>query len=112
MRGWDAPSSHEPHQRYSLQALRLGMCMRHSLTPGHPFAGALEEPWPPLYSVQAMSASCPPPGKLEIGCLAQALSGLNFQKFKEAVENYTFKMTKPPKNDDAYQQVMIPACHY
>ena len=37
----------------------------------------------------------------------QALSGLNFQKFKEAVENYTFKMTKPPKNDDAYQQVMI-----
>ena len=35
----------------------------------------------------------------------QALSGLNFQKFKEAVENYTFQMTKPPKNDDAFQQV-------
>jgi len=35
----------------------------------------------------------------------QALSGLNFQKFKEAVENYTFQMTKPPKNDDALQQV-------
>lgn len=34
----------------------------------------------------------------------KALSGLNFQKFKEAVENYTFKMTKPPKNVDAYQQ--------
>ena len=38
----------------------------------------------------------------------QALSGLNFQKFKEAVENYTFKMTKPPKNDDAFQQVSSP----
>ena len=42
-----------------------------------------------------------------LGCLIdfQALSGLNFQKFKEAVENYTFKMTKPPQNDDAFQQV-------
>ena len=35
------------------------------------------------------------------------MSGMNFQNFKDAVENYTFKMTKPPKNDDAYQQVMI-----
>ena len=85
--------------------------MPHSLTPGHPSAGALQETWTPLYPLEAMSASCPPPEKLETGCLVQALSGLNFQKFKEAVENYTFKMTKPPKNDDAYQQVMIPACY-
>jgi hypothetical protein len=35
----------------------------------------------------------------------QALSGLNFDKFKEAVKGYTFYMTKPPKNDDAFQQV-------
>ncbi|EIE25407.1 hypothetical protein COCSUDRAFT_61626 [Coccomyxa subellipsoidea C-169] len=33
-----------------------------------------------------------------------ALSGLNFDKFKEAVKGYTFDMTKPPKNDDAFQQ--------
>ena len=78
-----------------------------SLTPGYPFAGALEEPENLLCPLEAMSTSCPPPGKLETGCPVQALSGLNFQKFKEAVENYTFKMTKPPKNDDAYQQVMI-----
>ena len=40
----------------------------------------------------------------------QALSGMNFQKFKEAVENYTFKMTKPPKDDDAFQQVSTQRC--
>ena len=45
--------------------------------------------------------------------ILQALSGMNFQKFKEAVENYTFKMTKPPKDDDAFQQVSPhPACPY
>ncbi len=44
--------------------------------------------------------------RTDLGCwIPQALSGLNFQKFKEAVENYTFKMTKPPQNDDAFQQV-------
>ena len=42
---------------------------------------------------------------LELSAVCQALSGLNFSKFKEAVENYTFQMTKPPKNDDAFQQV-------
>lgn len=36
---------------------------------------------------------------------AQALTGLSFDKFKDAVKDYTFSLTKPPKNDDAFQQV-------
>lgn len=35
----------------------------------------------------------------------QALTGLSFDKFKDAVKDYTFDLTKPPKNDDAFQQV-------
>ncbi len=42
-----------------------------------------------------------------LSSVMQALSGLNFDKFKEAVKGYTFDMTKPPKNDDAFQQVIL-----
>ena len=30
---------------------------------------------------------------------------MEFSSFKKAVEGYTFDLLKPPKNDDAYQQV-------
>ncbi len=35
----------------------------------------------------------------------QALRKMEFSSFKKAVEGYTFDLLKPPKNDDAYQQV-------
>lgn len=38
--------------------------------------------------------------------VVQALSGLNFDKFKEAVKGYTFAITKPPRDEMAFQQVL------
>ncbi|CAL8460633.1 g163 [Coccomyxa elongata] len=34
----------------------------------------------------------------------KALSGLNFDKFKEAVKGYTFAILKPPRDEMAFQQ--------
>lgn len=44
--------------------------------------------------------------------MVQALSGLNFDKFKEAVKGYTFAITKPPRDEMAFQQVLFPAFPY